>query len=91
MRLSERILEDYLRHTFGTKDPRILKALRKILSGRERGNVEAHLSLVTQGKLVVVCKRPERIREVILIWKENPGEVRRGRLALKGKQDASKA
>jgi len=91
MRLYERILEDYLRHTIAAKDPRILNALKQVLSTREQGSVEAHASLVTQKKLVVVCEHPERLREVILIGRQNPGKVRRERLALKRKKNASKA
>ena len=88
---NERTLEDYLRHIFSATDPKILKALKEVLSAREQGSVEPHISLVTQRKLVALCKHPDEIQEVILIGRDNLTRVRRERLTLKGKQDPSKA
>lgn len=89
MKLHEKILSDYLRCTYGVRDPVILKALKKILSDREQGNLMLHVTVVTGKKLVVICEHPERIQEVILIGKENPCRVER--LVLKNKDDPSQA
>ncbi len=91
MNLTEKIFEDYLRHTYGIKDPKILNAVKGVLSAWEQGSLELHISIVTQKKLVVVCERPERIKEVILMEKSDPGRVYRQRLALKRKKNPAEA
>ncbi len=91
MRLHEKILEDYLRHTYHVKDPRILNVVKRILSVREQGSFELHATVVTGKKLVVICDHPEQLREVILIGKRNPGKLYRERLALKRKKNPTEA
>ena len=90
MNLSERAMDDYLRHTFRGEDARIFDVLKHVLSAREQGDVEAHVSVVAREKLAVVCNRPERLREVILIARGNPDEIMRGRLTLKRKKTRPK-
>jgi len=91
MNLTEKILEDYLRHTYHVKDPRILSAVKRVLSAREQGSLELHATVVTGKKLVVICDHPERIKEVILMEKTGPGRVYRQRLALKCKKNPAEA
>ncbi len=91
MKLQETILEDYLRHTYCVKDPRVLNAVKRVLSVREQGSLELHATVVTGKKLVVICECPERIKEVILMEKQNPGRVYRQRLALKRKKNPAEA
>lgn len=91
MKLHEKILEDYLRHTYRARDPDILNSVKRVLSAGEQGALELHATVVTGKKLVVVCEHPERIKEVILMEKSNPGMVYWRRLALKRKKNPAKA
>ncbi len=92
MKLHEQILESYLRNACRVKDPKILNAVRQVLSAQEQGSIEPHASVVTQKKLVVVVKHPERLKEIIFIrtGERGSGKIYRCRLALKGKQNPGK-
>lgn len=90
-KLQADILEDYLRHTYRVQDQAILNAVKRALSAREQKIFELHATVVTGKKLVVICRHPERIKEVILITKECPRKIYRKRLTLDRKQNASEA
>lgn len=90
MKPTEKIFESSLRYPPGVTDPRILKALRRVLSLRAQGGAEPAAAVVTGKKLVVVCEYPERIKEVILMEIQNPGRVYERRSALKRKKNAPK-
>lgn len=90
MKLHEQELEDYLRNACRVKDPRILNAVKGRLSDREQESIEAHASIVSQNKLVAVVQNPDRLKEIILIREDAPGEVYRCDLTLKRKQSPGK-
>lgn len=93
MKLHEQILENYLWHVCRVKDPKILNAVKQVLSAKEQDGIEPHASVVTKRKLVVVAKHPERLQEIIFIERGgrlDTGKIYRCRLTLNRKQNAGK-
>jgi len=92
MKLHGEILKDYLRTTCRVKDPRILSAVRRVLSAQEQDNIEPHASVVTREKLVIIAKHPERLKEIVFIGRgeRGPGKIYRCLLTLKRKQNPGK-
>jgi len=91
MTLNEEILGNYLRFACRVKDPRILNAVGQVLSAREKGSIEPHASVVTGEKMVVALKRPERLKEIIIIGKSGSSvRIYRSRLRLNRKQNSRK-
>lgn len=91
MRLGKRIFKDYLWwQTYRTKNPKILDVIKQMLPAGDPDNLEPHISVIAQEKLIIVTKDPERLREIILIriGKRGPESIYRSRLSLKGKQSA---
>ena len=89
MNRTERLFEDSLRHPWVVLDQRILKALRGLLSHKEQESADFPAAVVTGTKLVVLCDHPERLKEVILMERQDPVKVYRRRLTLKGKENSS--
>ncbi len=90
MTLSDEMLINYLQFARRVNDSNIFDAVARVLSAQERGSIEAHASVVTRKKAVLVVKRPERLKEIILIGKENPEIIRRYSLTLQRKQNRGK-
>lgn len=92
MKLHEQLLEDYLRIICRVKDLEILNAVKKVLSVREQDSIEAHASVVSGEKLIVIAKNPEHLKEIVFIGKGGrvPGKIYRCRLTLKRKQNSGK-
>ena len=92
MKLRDQIFENYLQHACRIQNPAILNAVKQVLSDKEQDSIQSHASLVTQDKLVLVVKRPERLREIIFVVKGEPDSVKiyRCRLTLKRKQNPGK-
>lgn len=91
MNENKKILRDSLRFSRTLDNSRILDAVTEMFSRREQAKVGFSVSVVTERKLVVVCENPERVKEMILIDRCNPGRIYRRRLALKRKQNSPKA
>ncbi len=87
----ERLFEDSLRHPWVVLDQRILKALRGLLSHKEQESADFPAAVVTGTKLFVICENPERLKEVILIDRQDPAKIYRRRLALKGEENSTEA
>jgi len=88
---TEKLFEDSLCHPWVMLDPRIVKAVRGLLTQEEQESAEFPATVVSGTKLIVVCDDPEPLREVVLIEWRNPEKVYRRRLALKCKKNAPKA
>ncbi len=87
MNPTEKIFEDSLRYPRSLTDQRILEALKGLLSVRAQGKAKFPAAIVAGKRLIVVYDHPERLKEVILM--ASPDKVRRRRLTLKGKKNAS--
>ncbi len=92
MKLHEKIFEDFMGKTYEIVDPEILNSLQRILSAEEQDKVESHISVVTETKLVIIARHPERLKEIIFIAKGKRGRERiyRARLRLKSQKSAGK-
>ena len=88
---AEKIFEDSLRYPGVMPDERIVKAVKGLLTLEEQENADFSAAVVSGTKLILVCKHPEPIQEVVLIEKRNPAKVHRRCLALKRKKNPAEA
>lgn len=89
--LREWIFADYLWRTYRLDDRKILAAIKRLLTQRERAGFRIHATIVSGKKLISVLECPESLKEVILIARHNPGRIRRCALTLKRKENSAQA
>ena len=93
MRLRKKVFEDYIGwQTYKTRNPQMIKAIKQMLPAGE-DNLEPHISVMSQEKLIIAAQKPEQIREIILVrigGRGCPEKIYRSRLTLKRKQRAGK-
>jgi hypothetical protein len=82
----DRLLRDYVEQVCRVKDPRILNAVRRVLSAKEKTAIEPHVSVVTGEKVMLVVRRPEQLKK-ILIMGSDPGKIYCFSLRLNRKQN----
>lgn len=80
-----RACEDILRYPQVMTDQRLVRAVNKLLTPEEREDVDFLGGIVAGTKIILVCKDPTSLREVIMIGRRNPKKVYRRRLSLKRK------
>jgi len=82
----EKLFEDSLARPYVRLDARAVKAVSRLLSPDERDRAEFPASVLSGGKLILVCDRRVRIEEILWVDVRNPRKLYRARLGLKGKE-----
>jgi len=84
---SLRACEDIVRYPQAVTDQRTLEAVKGFLTPGEREDMDFLGGIISGGKLILICKDPEALRDVILIERKNPKTSYRRRLVLKREDD----